>query len=86
MCAFCLLQRYKQHNGLTGRSDDRQSQRQTSSSSAEPTEHGVVSQTAGRLRQACVQTLRLQEESQPRPQQPKHDRRQRNHVSTCPTI
>lgn len=63
-----LLQGYKQRYGFAGRSDNRQPQWQTSPSAAEPTEHGVVPQTAGRVRQARVQTLRLQEEPEPRPQ------------------
>lgn len=46
-----------------------------------PTVHRVEPEAAGRVREARLQTLRLQEETQPRPQQSEHDGGQGNDVS-----
>jgi len=42
----------------------------------------LVQETASRLRPARLQTLRLQQEPQPRAAKPQHDGRQGHHVST----
>lgn len=87
---YIFVQRGEQHKhdgGLAGCDNDGPAERDcepgvSAALAHVATEHRLDAAAASRQRPSRIQTLRLQKKSQPRSQQPKHDSRQRNHVST----